>query len=171
MLLPQQTLFHTKKSRDDKKESVFQEIENIYEDPVVLVDRFPKRKFTHASLVSPEIFRVKSVWPFELLPDELIIEEKRIIIKQRVFPFFEVTNTVQVDRITLLQVSSSIFFSSIFIKGITSEYTISWLKHDDARTVKEIVDGLRIKQNESLKISENSYEGKIQTLQILGSIY
>ena len=109
MLLPQQTLFHTKKSRDDKKESVFQEIENIYEDPVVLVDRFPKRKFTHASLVSPEIFRVKSVWPFELLPDELIIEEKRIIIKQRVFPFFSFN---YLNANCLLSVSLTLFINS-----------------------------------------------------------
>lgn len=143
-------------------------------DPIVLVDKYPKKEFLHASLISPEIFRLKSVWPFELLPDELIIEEKRLVIHEKSFPYFVTTQTVPLDRIFIFQITKSLFFSSIYVKADYAsnvDYTINWVRHEDARRAKEIVDGLKLKNAENVKVPEATDDKYMQTLQVLGSIY
>ncbi|MGE5041967.1 MAG: hypothetical protein ACM3IJ_03610 [Candidatus Levyibacteriota bacterium] len=163
------------------------------EDPIVLIgkkedkkeegedkkdeeDGNPHEKLTYASLVSPEVFRMKAFWLFDWFPDELIIEEKRLIIKQKQIPFFITTTTIPLDKLIVFQVTRSIFFSSIYIKGEkekteVEDYTISWLKHEDARMAKELIDGLHMKQKEKVEILDNSPRKKIQALQVLGNMY
>lgn len=180
MLLPVQTIYdkndapyknpYDKPEEKKKEKNETPEFEKLYADPMVMVDKYSQKKLTYASLISPEIFRLSSVWPFELMPDELIIQEKRIIIKQKQFPYFISTSSIPIGSLSVFQVDKSLFFSSLYIKGGNTEHTISWLRHDDARLAKEIIDGLRMKQNESIKITQGSDEEKIHALQILGSI-
>lgn len=146
------------------------------EDPLVLVGDQDKQYSIQASLVSPEVFRLKSFWLFDPFPDELIIEEKRIIIKQKQLPFFITTVSIPVDRVIVFRVTSALFFSSIYIKGMkdmteVEEYTISWLNQKEARMAKEILDGLRLKHYESVLIPYENPRNKIQALQVLGNIY
>lgn len=148
--------------------------QKVDEDPIVLVDKYLKKQFLPASLISPELFRLKSIWPFELLPDVLIIEEKRIVIHEKSFPYFITTQTVPLDRIFVFQITKSLFFSSIYIKADYSsnvDHTIHWVKHEDAKRAKEIVDGLKLKQAESVKVPEANSDKYMQTLQVLGNIY
>jgi hypothetical protein len=45
------------------------------------------------------------------------------------------------------------------------------VKHEDAKRAKEIVDGLKLKQAESVKVPEANSDKYMQTLQVLGNIY
>ncbi len=153
---------------------VVQPSAEVHEDPVVLVDKYPKKEFLHASLVSPVLFKTKSFWLFDFLPDELIIEEKRIIIKQKHLPYSVTILTIPLNRLFAFQVTKSIFFSSIYIKGDYAsniEYTMRWVNHNDAHCAIEIVDGLKLKENESIKIMNEDGEKYTQTLQVMGGIY
>ena len=124
-----------------------------------------------ASEVSKELLRAKGKWPFDLFPDELIIEEKRIVIKRNIFPFFSTTTTLPISRLTLFEWNKSILFSSVFIKGAYTdniEITISWLSHRDAKKAKELIDGLSMKQNEAMEIMEHDRGRFIKALRIMG---
>lgn len=124
-----------------------------------------------ASEVSKELLRAKGIWPFDLFPDELIIEEKRIVIKRNIFPFFSTTTTLPISRLTLFEWNKSILFSSVYIKGAYTdniEITISWLSHKDAKKAKELIDGLSMKQNEAMEIMEHDRGRFIRALRIMG---
>lgn len=124
--------------------------------------------------VSKELLRTKGTFPFDLYPDVLIIEEKRIVIKKNMFPFFSTTITLPISRLTLFEWNKSIFFSSIFIRGAYTdnlEVTVSWLPHDEAQKAKEIVDGLSLKINESLDIVEKDKNRLVKAIQVLGQSY
>lgn len=171
MLLPQETIFDKKNTYVQEKALTYFRKDELFDEPLVFVDKFSKSKFTYASLISPEVFSLKAVFPFDLFPNELIIEEKRIIIKEKQLPYFISTTTISLKDILIFQVNQSMFFASVYIKSFNTEHTISWLKSSDARVAKEILDGLKLKQNESLKMAEETNERKLQALQIMGNIY
>jgi len=171
MLSPHEIIFDKKRAYFQRNAHAFFRTNESFDEPLVFVDKFSKSKFTYASLISPEVFSLKAVWPFDLFPNELIIEEKRIIIKEKQLPYFVTTTTIPLKDVLIFQVNNSLLFASVYIKSFNTEHKLSWLKNADACTAKEIVDGLKIKQNESLKMTEETNERKIQALQIMGSIY
>lgn len=127
-----------------------------------------------ATEVSRVLLRVKGTFPFDLYPDELIIEEKRLIVKKNMFPFFSTTVTLPISRLTLFEWNKSILYSSVFIRGAYTdniELTVSWLPHNEAKKAKEIVDGLSLKLNESVDVVESDKNRLAKTMQVLGQAY
>lgn len=141
-------------------------------DPYVVIKKSLDRKIVQASSVSKFLFKAKGTWPFDLLPDELIIEEKRLIIKTRIFPFYTTVNSLPLSRLTVFELTNSIFFSGIKIKGSYGDgidLTFSWLKHSVAEKVKTLVDGLRLKESESIELTSTDKNSMVSTLQMIGS--
>ena len=139
---------------------------------MVVVKKNLSRKIVEASDVSKFLFKAKGTWPFDLLPDELIIEEKRIIIKTRIFPFYTTINMLPLNRITVFELTNSLFFSGIKIKGSYGDgidMTFSWLKHSVAAKAKSLVDGLRLKESESIELTSTDKKNMVATLQLIGS--
>ncbi len=142
-------------------------------DPLVIIHKTSNRRVVEASNVSSVLLKIKGFWLFDWYPDELIIEEKRVILKRRYFPFFETINTIPVNRITIFEVTHSLFFSGIHIKGSYGDgidTTFQWLGHNDAQQAKHVLDGLRIKESESVEIIQNDQSAFTRTLQIIGGI-
>lgn len=124
---------------------------------------------------SMQLFRIKGFWPFDLFPDELILEEKRIILKRNYFPWFSHITTIPIDRVALFEVSHSWFFSALYIQGgwwgVGSRYdtiTMRWLRHADAQKAKDIVDGLRIKNVGHLELPQAGKKEIVTTLERIG---
>lgn len=141
------------------------------EEPLVLMKKFAEKKILPVSEASRELFRARGAWPFDFFPDELVIEEKRIIVKRNMFPFFSTVSTIPINNLLIFELTNSIFFSSVFIKGAYGDNlatTFCWLTHKDAQKAKEIVDGLRLKESESLEVMEDNKKRLIMALQILG---
>ena len=141
------------------------------DEPLVLMKKFAEKKILPVSEASRELFRAKGVWPFDFFPDELIIEEKRIIVKRNMFPFFSTISTIPINNFLIFELTHSIFFSSVFIKGAYGDNlstSFCWLTHKDAQQAKEIVDGLRLKESESLEVMERNKKRLIMALQMLG---
>lgn len=142
-------------------------------EPMVTVGRKDKT-LVPASEASMELARVEGIWPFDFFPDAIIIEEKRIIIKRRMFPFYTTTTTIPVSKILMFEVTHSIFFSSVYMKGYVGynlEETFQWLSHKDAQRIKDVVDGLRLSQNESIEVLEHDKKGMSYTLEKLGHAF
>lgn len=149
---------------------LFQGKKKTINEPMVMIKKSAKPVILPASEASPELFRLKGIVPFDLFPDELIIEEKRIIIKRNFFPFISQILTIPIGKLSSFEVTHSIFFSSIYLKwgGVDSEATFQWLHHKDAQQAKEIMDGIRLRDNESLVVFEKDKKGKAKAFQTLG---
>lgn len=140
-------------------------------EPMVMVKKFLDKTVLPASEVSPELFRAKGTWPFDLFPDELIIEVKRIVIKRNYFPFVSTVSTIPINNLLVFELTHSLFFSSLYIReayGDNLNTTFCWLSHKDAQKAKDLVDGLRLKETEAIEVVERD-RGKLSlALRILG---
>lgn len=138
--------------------------------PIVIIHTKNESHPLAASQVSRELLRIKGSWPFDLAPDELIIEEKRLIIKRNNFPFGGSVVTLPLQKLTTFEVNQAYFYSALYIKGEgnTLNTIIQWLKPEDALKAKEVVDGLRLKESESIEIKTENKEEMVEALKTLG---
>src|SRR3989344_1281373 len=132
--------------------------------PTVIVNK-PRngKKIVQARDISMELFRARGIWPFDFYPDELIIEEKRIIIKRCDFPFTTTEYTIPIERLTQFTPTHSLIFSSIYITGWQIDTTFQWLAREEAEHAKELVDGLLLKEREVIMIEEEDKQKVVQT--------
>ncbi len=139
-------------------------------EPKVVINAQEHKAVIPASQASIELVRIKGTWPFDLFPDTMIIEEKRIVIKRNNL-LFSTTITMPMSRLTIFEVTHSILFSSIHITGYTGywiEADMQWLSYKDAQKVKDIVDGIRLKDSESIEILQHDKKTLIKTFETLG---
>lgn len=140
-------------------------------DPLVTVNKNNKESQPiPASEISRELLRIKGTWPFDMAPDELIIEEKRIIIKRNNFPVGGSVITLPLKKLTSFEVNHAILYSALYIKGEgnTLNYVMQWLKPEDALRAKEVIDGLRLQESEFVEIKDKDPQKIVETLQSLG---
>lgn len=136
-------------------------------EPLVMMKK--QQGMVPASQASPVLFSAKGRWPFDFIPDELIIEEKRIIIKRKFFPFTSTITTVPMNKLTNFEVTHSIFYSSVHIKApLVIDTVFQWMKNSDAQEAKELIDGIRMRDNESIVVMEQDRNRFIQTLELIG---
>lgn len=138
---------------------------------MVTVKSKPQADVVPPSQVSKVLFVARGVWPFDFYPDELIIEEKRIVVKKNYFPFGGSILSLPIKRLYTFELINSIFFSSIHIKGEAlgnADIRFAWLKHKDALEAKNLVDGLKIKENESVEIYARDKEALTRVIEAMG---
>ena len=138
---------------------------------VVLVKKDNKEvQPMQASDVSKELLRIKGNQPFDMAPDELIIEEKRIIVKRNSFPAGGSVVTLPIKHLVSFEVNHAILYSAVYIKGQQNNVNIvmQWLNPDDAVRAKEVIDGLRLQEAESIEIQEKDPKKIADALQSIG---
>jgi hypothetical protein len=143
-------------------------------DPVVTMrDEADREKSVRAVEVSKILYRARGVWPFDFVPDEIIVEEKRIIVTINYFPWGSDIGTLPVNKLSSIEVIHALFFSSLIIQNTELHgyhATIKWLTHKDAQTIKEIVDGIKVRELSSVGIPNERASNMRRTLQTLGHI-
>lgn len=142
-------------------------------DPVVRIMREQGEINLPATQVSRVLYKARGVWPFDFMPDDIIVEEERLIVINNYFPFGSDIGTLPMGRISSIEVTHALFFSSLNIQctelhGYSA--IVKWLRHKDAQQIKEIVDGIKIQAITHAKIPESSSYGKAQTYQSIGNI-
>jgi hypothetical protein len=138
--------------------------------PVVIKRNNKEAQAVPASEISRELLRIRGTWPFDMAQDELIIEEKRIIIKRNTFPFGRYVLSLPIKKLVSFKVNHAFFYSALYIKGEGNSlnYVMQWLKPKDAIRAKELVDGLRLQESELIEIKEKDPQKIAQTLESIG---
>lgn len=142
-------------------------VSGVFSHPVKKTDVIP------AQDASRELLRIRGTWPFDFAPDELVIEEKRLILKQNFFPVGSVINTVMINKLNKFELTNTLYFSALYIEGEifnTVKITMKWLKHSDAQKAKEIVDGLLLKEDQDIKIPVKDQAKIVETVRAIGEI-
>src|SRR4030066_911134 len=103
---------------------------------------------------SVSLARFKAVFPFQLFPDELIVEEKRIIWIHRFGPrMCEVVTLLPID-INRVEASAGPLFGHLHVSipRHDIEIFIDRLKRKDALFARDLIDGLVTAVRENLPI-------------------
>ncbi len=104
------------------------------------------------------LFSAKTVWPFQLFADRLIIQEKNIGIIRKSFFMTHWSDTIQLNDIGSVILNSGPFLASlsIYLKLPQKEFTINNLQKRHAVYAKELIDGLLLVKENLITIPEDS---------------
>lgn len=100
--------------------------------------------------------RFKQIFPLTFFPDDLIIEELRIIHVKKNGPWSsEVISTMATD-IACVNASTGPFFGHIHVQSLTGgpEIEVDNLLRSDAFKIRSLVEGIALASREGLKIND-----------------
>lgn len=123
------------------------------------------------SEISKELMRLKAVWPFDFFPNEIIIEEKRLVINIRHFWGSNTLNTMDMKELIVFEVTQSPLFASIFVKGGPMgvvDFSLNWFKVDEARKAKSLIDGLVMKEKGVIQVPSSDTNKQVEILEQVG---
>lgn len=115
------------------------------------------------------LISISSVWPFDLFPNVINVEDGRITIIKRHFLSSEV-HSVDIKDISNIFINKAFFFSQLEIVSRTFEdnqVRIKYLKNDEAIFIRRIIEGLRIFVSKDIDTSRYSKEELIAKLEEL----
>jgi hypothetical protein len=142
------------------------------------VRRFEKeavRRFNHEEDDHPhvepqagshELARFKAVFPFQLFPDELIVEEKRVIWIHRFGPRMCEVITLLPSDINTVEASTGPIFGHLHVSipRHDIEILIDCLKRNDALFARDLIDGLATAARQNVEIEGETAQEKLDFL-------
>jgi hypothetical protein len=119
-----------------------------------------------------KLFRIKSVFPFMLFPDELIIDESKINVVSKLFFASEDVRSVPINNIAAVSVETSIFFASLRIvdKFFRDEpLVVTYLHKDEAIRARRIIEGLLVIAEEKVDLTTFPPDKIVELLEKIGT--
>jgi hypothetical protein len=121
--------------------------------PQIQPGRFESSNLPSIDNYNRELFRVRASRLVDLLPDELVIQEKTVSIIRNQF-LVSYIETIPVNGIRHIVYGDTLFFASITIFGNVHELGIKGLPRGQAITAKNILDGLLLEQMEDVDVAQ-----------------
>lgn len=116
------------------------------------------------------LFRITSFFPFDLFPDELIIDETKVTIVNRSFFASEQIYTIGFASIIDVTIETAPFFATLNIRdrGWSTIISIRYLPKEKAIKALKILQGVLILQSKSLDISSLSSRNVLKNVETIG---
>lgn len=112
-----------------------------------------------------ELFRFKSVFPFDFFPDSVVLDRFKINIIKRDFFLSHRIITIPLSGLIGVKVSSGPFLSQVEIfdpQGGQKSVIVRNLMNSDSRRFRELVEGLIVSLKQGVNITRMSKEELIK---------
>lgn len=121
---------------------------------------------------SKELGRFRQVFPLTLFPDELIIEELRIVHVKNYGPWLNNVNSIMATDIACVNAASGPFFGNVHVRSLTGgpEIFIEHLTRSNVYRIRSLVEGIALASREGLQIEYSNLETERQSLLHAGSV-
>lgn len=119
------------------------------------------------------LYTAKAVFPFDLFPDEIRIEESKVNIISKNFFASAQVQTQSFKDIKKVEVETSIIFAKLRLVSWTpvdSTLEISFLKKDEALKARRIIEGLKTLSEQKVDFSKIPTYELIEQVEHLGSV-
>lgn len=121
-----------------------------------------------------KLFQVFAVFPFQLKPDELIIDTQKVTILYNEFFGATTAETILLDQIGDIEIDISLLFGALRILSLSHDkqwLKITGLHRNDAIKAKRIIEGLLIAKKEGIDFDDNDADANAlaDKLEKLGS--
>ena len=119
------------------------------------------------------LYKISSVFPFDLFPNELVINENQVNVIKRRFFLSEDIETVLIKDIQLVVVETAPFFASLdieILKPLSKSIVIDYLWVDEALKARRIIQGLRAVEKEGIDIANQPVNELLKKLEIIGKV-
>lgn len=118
------------------------------------------------------LFRTKQVFPINLFPSELIVEELRIVCLKQFGPWSNEILSIMATDIASVNASGGLFFGHIHIKSLTGgpEIMVDSLKRGDVFQIRSLVEGIAMSAREGLSVQNTDLETEKESLYRAGAV-
>lgn len=116
--------------------------------------------------------RFKQIFPLALFPDNLIIEELRLVWVHKEGPWADEVISIMATDIASIDASSGPLFGHIHIKSLTGgpEIFIDNLYRADVYKIRCLVEGISLSARAGLKVNQEDLDNKRSFLAEAGSV-
>lgn len=116
--------------------------------------------------------RFKQIFPLALFPDDLIVEELRLVWIHKEGPWADEVISIMATDIASIDASSGPLFGRIHIKNLTGgpEIFIDNLLRGDVYKIRCLVEGVSLSARAGLKVDEEDLDMKREFLARAGSV-
>lgn len=119
------------------------------------------------------LIKIKTVFPFKLFTDIIIVDENKVDIIEGIFFFSEKIKSIPISNIQDVEVETSIFFAVIKILqvGYMEEWIIiRYLWKNDAKRTRDIISGLLIGNNNGIDFTKVKTKNLAKEIENLGKV-
>lgn len=135
-------------------------------------EKEPKKELKNLAQKEEEPIKViKSVFPFDLAPDEIQIYINKVIIVRKFFPFGRKEFPILLKDIKTIRVTHGPIFAGLFfdVSGYeTNPKPVLSLKKDEAVRMRSLITGMKIAKEKDLDISKIDEEELIKMAKKIG---
>ena len=116
--------------------------------------------------------RFRQIFVFTLFPDDLLVEELRIVWVNRMGPWANKVVSIMATDIACVYASAGPFFGHVHIQSLTGgpEIFVDNLLKKDVLKIRSLVEGIALSAREGLKINGGNLEMERQNLMEAGAI-
>lgn len=116
--------------------------------------------------------KFKQIFPLVMFPDEIIIEELRIIWVHRDAPWADEVISIMATDIASIDASAGPFFGRVLIKNLTGgpEIFVDNLFRSDVYKIRCLVEGITLTARAGLRVEDDDLNSKIKHLASAGSV-
>ncbi len=135
-------------------------------------DQVVKSKPTISNGNSRVLGRFRQIFPLTLFPDQLIVEELRIVWVRRNGPWANEVISIMATDIACVNAASGPFIGHVHIKSLTGgpEISVDNLTRQNVYKIRSLVEGIALASREGLQIETDDLETERQNLYEAGSI-
>lgn len=121
------------------------------------------------------LLTISSVFPFELFPDVLIIDENKVGIIHRNSWFSEHVHSVFIEDVTEVSVEKNMFLATLRVVDgrnlrFPLEYVIRKLNIREALEARKLIEGLVVAKRQKIDLSKVDIKKVISQMENIGSI-
>lgn len=121
---------------------------------------------------SQELARFRQVFPLALFPNEVIIEEHRVVLVQNKGPWTDCVITIMATDIACVNASTGPLIGQVHVKSLTGgpEIYIDKLHKHHVYQVRGLIEGIVLVSRGGLEINEENLEVKREALLRAGQV-
>jgi hypothetical protein len=117
------------------------------------------------------LFKTKTVFPFDLFPNDLIVNDDKVDIIFREFFMSEQIHTEMIEQLKDVIVETSPFFATLrLVDKFNIETSIKYLPTKDALKARDIIQGLVVAKQRSIDLTGMSDKEVLEKISAVGKV-
>jgi hypothetical protein len=100
------------------------------------------------------LFTAKAMFPFQLIPDRIVIDQNKVTVEYRNILQTENIQTILLQDMADVQVTYILFLANLTLVRQGEYVSIPFLRREDAVRAKQIIAGLLIARKEELVLDD-----------------
>ena len=118
------------------------------------------------------LYSARQIIPLTLFPDQITVEELRIVWLRKMGPWMNEVVSIMATDIASVNCSTGLFFGYIHVQSLTGgpEILVDNLLKKDVLEIRSLVEGIAMSAREGLKVNGENLEAEKQSLIQAGTV-